>query len=204
MTSSVPKRRLRAADIVSLSLNPSALTGIFFIMLAATFEPPGRRRVSMAAIAFLFATLVPLATLFLLQARGRLSDIEMRLRTERALVYLWCVASYAVGAVLLFALRSAWPLWGFMALHVPNTLLLVALNRRWKISIHATVLVGLWTAALLFYGQRAVPAGALIPLAMWGRWAAGAHTIPELIGGAALGGTVTMAGITALRNLVGA
>jgi hypothetical protein len=199
----VTGRKVSAAQVVSLALNPSALTGAFFILLAVTLQPTGARRLLIASVAFLFAALVPLASVFLLHGSGRLSDVEMRSRIERTPVFLWCAAGYFAGAGVLFALGAAWQLWGLLALHVPNTLVLLALNRRWKISIHAMVLAGLWTAGLLFYGVPAVPAGGLLPLAAWARWAAGAHTLGELVGGATLGPALTLCGITALRSLVG-
>ena len=126
------------AELVSLALNPSLLTGVFFVMLACQFEPTTASRLCAAGTAVTFATLVPIASLFALVATGRLSDVEMRIRSERDVVYRVCLASYALGALLLVAIGSSWQVWGFMALHVPNTAVLSLLNRRWKVSIHAT------------------------------------------------------------------
>lgn len=193
----------RAARIVSLLLNPSLLTGIFFVMLSWRFEPTTAERLRASGIAVTFATLLPVASLFALVKAGKLSDVEMRLRDERHTVYNVCLASYALGAVLLVLGRSSWPVWGFMALHVPNTLVLSVLNRRWKISIHTTVIAGLCAAGIVFFGWGAAPALLLLPVAAWGRWAAGAHSRRELLGGVALGMVASTAGIMLLRHIVG-
>jgi hypothetical protein len=191
------------ADRVSLALNPSLLTGAFFLMLAWRFEPTTITRLRAGGTAFAFATLVPIASLFALVAAGRLSDVEMRIRSERNVVYGICLASYALGALLLLAIGSSWPLWGFMALQVPVTAMLAVLNHRWKVSIHATAIAGLCAAGVMFFGRWAAPALLLLPLAAWGRWAAGAHSGRELLTGAALGAASAPAGIALLRFLVG-
>jgi hypothetical protein len=48
---------LRIFDIVLLLLNPSVLMGVFFCLLAVTFEPPGSSRIISALIAVVFTTI---------------------------------------------------------------------------------------------------------------------------------------------------
>ena len=191
------------ADLVSLALNPSLLTGVFFVVLAGRFETTTAARLMIAATAATFATLVPIASLFALVAAGRLSDVEMRIRQERDVVFGVCLASYALGALTLVVLGASWPVWGFMALHVPNTLVLSLLNRRWKVSIHTTVIAGLGATAIFFMGWEAAPALVLLPLAAWGRWAAGAHSPLELAAGALFGSVTVSLGLALLRLAAG-
>lgn len=197
------RRRRPNAEWVSLVLNPSFLTGIFFVVLAWHFEPSGRARWVAAGVAASFATLVPIAALFVLVAAGRLSDVEMRQREERGAVYLTCLISYVLGTLLLVAVGTSWPIWGFMALHVPNTLVVMLLNRRWKVSVHTTVISGLCAAGVIFFGPVAWPALGLLVLAAWARWASGAHTVRELVSGALLGAVSVPLGLAGLRLLVG-
>ena len=191
-----------AAERVSLVLNPSLLTGVFFVILVWRFEPMTAARPWIAATAVTFATLLPIASLFVLVAMGHLSDVKMRIRSERHVVYGVCLMSYVVGAVALFAMGSSWQVWGFMALHVPNAIILSLLNRRWKISIHATAIAGLCAAGVVFFGRVAAPALVLLPIAAWGRWAAGAHSTHELLSGSVLGAVSAVAGIALRRCLV--
>ena len=193
----------RVPGAVSLVLNPSALMGIFLVTAAFTLEPTSARRLAHAAIALASAALLPIGALFVLHARGLLSDVEMRVRAERERVYAVCAVSYAVGAALLFGLGALWPLWGLLALHVPATAMLGVLNRRSKVSIHTAVITGLCAAGLILFGARAIPMALLVPCAAWARWAAGAHTVPELVTGAAVGAVWTTAGMLALRALLG-
>jgi hypothetical protein len=189
--------------IVSLLLNPSLLTGIFFMILSWRYEQAPEERLRAASIAVTFATLLPIGSLFALVKVGKLSDVEMRHRDERHTAYNVCLISYALGTVLLMAFGSSWPVWGFMALHVPNTIVLSVLNRRWKVSIHTTVIAGLCAAGIVFFGWTAVPALLLLLAAAWARWAAGAHSSRELLLGVALGAVASTTGLILLRSLVG-
>ncbi len=196
------RRPLRGPEVVSLVLNPSLLTGVFFVILAIRFEPESRRW-ELAGWAVLFATVLPITSLFVLRARGLLSDVEMRVRSERQTVYAVCALGYAAGAGLLASMHAAWPLTGLMTLLLPNALLLLLLNRYWKVSIHATTLAGLATAAVILFGPGAFPVIGLVPLAAWARWAAGAHTPGELLVGGGLGTVSAVLGLEAVRALAG-
>jgi len=199
----VNRQPARVADVLSLLLNPTAITGGFFLVLARRFEPGGPHRWLVGGTAVVFATLLPLGVLFVLRATGRLSDIEMRIRSERTGVYLWCSASYLAGLALLLAINAAWPLTALMALLLPGALALTLLNLRWKVSIHATTLAGLAVLALVLFGYGASPFALLVPLAWWARWAAGAHTSGELLAGTVLGAASAAVGIEAARALTG-
>lgn len=197
------RHRLRFPDLLSLLLNPSVMMGGFFCILAVEFERAGRLRILHALLAVAFTSLVPVGILFVLKARGKLSDVEMRVRSERDLVYLICATGYGIGAWLLYALGADWRLWGLLALHVPNTLILIVFNRRLKVSIHAMVITSLYAAALMFFGVRAAPVGILVIAAAWARWRAGAHSIAELVCGILIGGVLTPIEIVLLRKIMG-
>lgn len=194
---------LRASDLLSLLLNPSALTGAFFVLLAARFVRPGTGRILYDAIGVAFTTAIPLAVLFFLRSRSLLSDVEMRVRSERALVYGIGVATYALGTGSLWIAGAPWPLWGLLALHVPSTLLLLAMNRRLKVSIHTMVLTSLAVAAVWFLGAGWAPVALAVPAAGWARWDAGNHTVRELLWGALVGAGMTPLELLALQAAFG-
>jgi hypothetical protein len=194
---------LRVSDLISIVLNPSVLTGVFFCLLAARCEPPSTGRIVHDVLGVVFTVAVPVGLLFLLKAFGLLSDVEMRIRSERSRNYALCAAGYGLGAGLLFITGAPWPLWGLLALHVPNTLVLILVNRKLKVSIHTMVLTSLWVAALMFLGGSWAPAGLLVPVAAWARWDAGNHSVAELISGVLVGGLLTPIEIFALRSAFG-
>lgn len=194
---------LRVSDLLSVILNPSAVTGAFFVLLAARYSLPGARLILYDLIGIAFTAVIPVSTLFVLKSRGLLSDVEMRDRSERSLVYGIGVATYGVGTAILWAVDAPWPLWGLLALHVPNTLLLIAVNRRLKVSIHTMVLTSLAVTAVLWLGTGWVPAALAVPAAAWARWDAGNHSVKELLWGIVIGGVTTPIGILALQAAFG-
>lgn len=194
---------LRASDLISLVLNPSVLTGVFFCLLAARTEPPGARLAVHVVLGVAFTAVIPVVTLFMLKSLGRLSDVEMRVRPERSLVFGIGAATYGLGAALLWITKAAWPLWGLLALHVPNTVLLLAVNRRLKVSIHTMVLTSLAAAAGMFMGTGWLLAILLVPAAAWARWDAGNHSVEELVWGVLIGGLMTPVEILILRGAFG-
>jgi nucleoside-diphosphate-sugar epimerase len=200
---SLRHHRLRVSKILSLLLNPSVMTGVFFCLLAAKFEPPGSSRVFSAVISVIFTSLVPVGMLFVLKASGKLSDVEMSIRSERDRVYWLCTAGYGLGVGLLLLSGASWPLWGLLAWHIPNTLVLIVFNRWLKVSVHTVVLTSLYMGALMFLGTLTAPTGVLVLAAAWARWDAGNHSIAELMLGMLIGGVLTPIEIYALRTAFG-
>ncbi len=194
---------LRASDLLSVLLNPSALTGVFFVLLAARYARPGDRLILYDAIGVAFTAVVPISMLFFLRSRGLLSDLEMRVRSERSLVYGIGAATYGLGTVSLWITRAPWPLWALLALHVPNTLVLLAVNRRLKVSVHTMVLTSLAVAAVWFLGAGWVPAALTVPAAGWARWDAGNHSVKELLWGVLIGAGMTPLELLALQAAFG-
>jgi len=160
-----------------------------------------KRTFHVIPVIVVFTMLVPLGILFALQAVGQLSDIEMRVRSERTRVYLCCAASYSLGLWLFIALGTAWPLTALMALLLPSALVLALLNQWWKVSIHTTTLAGLATLGIGVFGTAALPFVLVVPLAAWARWAAGAHTPGELLTGIVVGAGSGVVGLEAVRAL---
>lgn len=202
--STVAGRAHPAADALSLALNPSVWGGGFVAFLALHLEGPGAVGIRHAILAFCFTGAVPVAVLFVLKAAGRVTDVELRTRSDRRLVYRVCIASYLLGALVLARTGAVWPVWGAVAAHVPPAIVLALLNRRSKVSIHTTGLSGVLAVALVIFGAAAWPLALVTVAGAAARWAAGAHSLAELAGGTAVGLVMTTAGFLLIGALAGA
>ena len=199
-------RGYRVANAVSYVLNPLVLPPVAFALIAAHFGGGAREVASVFGISLVFFCLVPLAYVAGMVRAGRAESLEVRERASRVGPFLVGSASYVVGAALLWATVEgpALPVTvAFAALYPLNSLVLLAINARWKISIHMTSLAGfvgvLGFTALTVW--RDLPAGveaaltvatvgplaALVPLLMWARVRVGAHTVGQVWAGAAFG-----------------
>lgn len=181
----------RLATALSLVLNPSIWGGGFVVFLATRFEPPGPHRWAVAALGFVVIGLLPVGLLFVMKALGQLDHVDMPEPGDRGRVYAICAVLYATGGLVLTVVGASWPVLAVVGAHVPATLTLAALNRRWKVSIHAAGLAGILAAALVLFGPTAWPLALALGLGAWARWGAGAHTAGQLAAGAAVGSIFT-------------
>lgn len=195
----------RAARAVSYVLNPLVFPAIGFPLLDAHFGAPWPEVVRTLGVSAVFFCFVPLGYILALVRTGRAESLEVRDRAARLRPMLIGVASYAVGALVLWQTvgGAAQPvIVTFSALFPLNTLGLWWITRRWKISLHVAGLAGFvsvlgftalasWPtlppgAGLLTPARVALLALLLLPL-MWARVHSRAHTAAQVVAGAAYG-----------------
>lgn len=210
-------RAYRLANAVSYVLNPLVFPPIAFTLIDAHFGAGPVQLLWTFGVSVVFFCLVPLFYVLGMIRTGRAESLEVRDQKSRLGPFLVGIASYAVGAVLLWwtVEGPAFPLIvAFAALFPINTGAILLINLRWKISIHMTSLAG-FVSVLLFTALtvwRDLPAGAeaaltiatvgplvlLLPLLMWARVRVGAHTPGQVAAGAAFGLLVPLAELWAL------
>ncbi len=199
-------RGYRLANAISYLLNPLIFPPIAFALIDAHFGA-GRAEIAWTfGVSGVFFCLVPLFYVLGMVRAGRAESLEVRSQERRLSAFLVSLASYVVGALLLWRTVEgpALPLIvAFAALFPINTALLLLINLRWKISIHMTSLAG-FVGVLLFTSLTAwrdLPAGVetaltlvtvgplvlLVPLLMWARVRVEAHTVGQVWAGAAFG-----------------
>ena len=199
------QRGYRVANAVSYFLNPLALPPVGFALVQWHFGAGALEIAWTFAVAAAFFCFVPLLYLLGMVRQGRAESLEVRERTRRLRPFLVGVGSYLAGILVLgLTVRTALPLIVSIAVLFPvNTLLIVLINTRWKISVHMTSLAG-FVSLLLFVALtvwRDLPAEAetaltaasvaplllLLPLLMWARVRVEAHTPGQVLAGAAFG-----------------
>ena len=79
-----------------------------------------------------------------------------------------------------------------MAAYTLSTLVVQYITRYWKISTHALGITAPLVALTLLYGNRTLPFLILIPMVCWARVYLKAHTLLQVIAGAALGTVSTV------------
>ena len=199
-------RSYRLANALSYILNPLVLPPVAFALIDAHFVAGLLEVAWTFGVSLAFFCLVPLLYVLGMIRMGRTESLEVRDRSARLEPLLVGMASYAIGALLLWRVVDgpALPLIvAFAALFPINTVVILLVNMRWKISIHMTTLAG-FVGVLLFTALtvwRDLPTGieaaltvatvgpllALVPLLMWARVRVGAHTLGQVWAGAAFG-----------------
>ena len=205
-------RGYRLANAVSYLLNPLIFPPIAFTLLDVHFGAGFVQALWTFGVSVTFFCLVPLFYVLGMVRAGRVESLEVRERSARLGPLLVGIVSYAVGALLLARTVEgpAFPIIvAFAALFPLNTAGLLLINTRWKISLHMSSLAG-FVGVLLFTALtvwRDFPADLeaaltlasvgplvlMVPLLMWARVRVGAHTVGQVVAGAAFGLLVPLA-----------
>ena len=206
-----PARAERLANALSYFLNPLVFPPVAFSLVSWHFGAPAAEALWVLGVSLAFFCVVPLLALLWMVRAGRAATIEIRDRTGRRTPLLVTVGSYVVGIVLLGATTATATtvLVAFALIYPVNTLMLILITHWWKISIHmaglAAFVSGLlfvtlvawqdlpedWEAALTV--ATTAPLMLLLPVLMWARVRARAHTVGQVVAGAAFGLFVPLA-----------
>ncbi|MBI4032703.1 hypothetical protein HY374_03290 [Candidatus Berkelbacteria bacterium] len=119
---------------------------------------------------------------------GRITDIHIMVREQRAIVFLVFLVSAAAGLALLWLLEAPRTIFLLALIAFGNGLLAALITLFWKVSIHAWVYAG---AAASFALLADAPWGWWLllglPLVIWARTHRQRHTIAQGVGGGLLG-----------------
>jgi hypothetical protein len=205
----------RLARGLSHVVNPLVLPPLLFGLVLTHLGAPLSEIGWAVSVGFVFFALLPLAYVARLWRGARVASMEVPDRAARWRPLLVSVAAY-LGAVLTLwttAETGAALLAALAGIHAGNTLLILGVTLRWKISIHTAALGG-FISMLLFVAQtpwpdRALQEALLTPAAVgtlvvllaaltWARVRTGAHTPTQAAGGAAFGLALPYAELAAL------
>jgi membrane-associated phospholipid phosphatase len=139
----------------------------------------------------LLAVVVPSLYVLVLYQRGVVSDIHLRIRSERIRPTLVTLATAVTTWLLLFSGNGPTLLIALATVNVIQTTLFFAITLYWKISAHtgsaATLAV---LAAWGLTGIAAVPIVLSVPLIAWSRVRLEDHTPAQTVMGAVLGSLI--------------
>lgn len=157
-----------------------------------------------AAVAVLFGAVLPFLFLLYLLRSEKVTKIDVPLRSQRTGPYLISVLIYIAGFVVLLAIGASTTVYALMFCYATNTLVISAINTKWKISAHAMGSSGPLTALAVTFGWPIVPFFMLVVLVGWARVELKAHTRAQVAVGALLGILLTAFQVEALYKLAGA
>jgi membrane-associated phospholipid phosphatase len=174
------------ARSLSTIFNPFVCATVLFVIVARAFSSSTLHFWELSIAGLFFFTIAPMLCVFYLYLSGRISDFDMSDRWERRRAFIAFIIVYAVAAAFLMAVHAPTVLiaitWGY----VGATLAIMLVTRWWKISTHAFGVTGPFAVMFLLFGLQPLPYAAIVPLVCWARVYLRAHTIAQVIAGAAL------------------
>jgi membrane-associated phospholipid phosphatase len=172
---------LRAATVVTHLFNPAVVAAFTFLLL---LQIDNNLSPLFVAVCLTFGTFVPLAIIYLLSKRGLISDFFVSKKNERAKPFAGAILSYLAGSLTLCLFKAPPIITALMLCYGGNTLVMMLITRRWKISVHASGIAGPTTVLIESLGAWAsVFFAFLVPVA-WARLRLNAHTPTQILAGA--------------------
>lgn len=174
------------ARILSTIFNPFLTALALFMILSHIRARTTEEFWWLLFLSTFFTSIGPMLFIFWLYASDRISDLDMSVREEREKVFGVFVVFYLLGTVTLWLTHSPLLLIATMAGYTLATIIVQYITRYWKISTHALGITAPLVVLCLLYGRQPLPFVPLIPAVCWARVYLKAHTIAQVIAGAAL------------------
>ena len=174
------------ARSLSTIFNPFLTALALFVILAHVGASGTLDFWRLLFISTAFTSLGPMLYVFWLYATDRISDLDMSIRAEREMVFSAFVIFYGIGAAALWFAHAPRLMIAAMLGYLLSTLVVQYITRYWKISTHALGITAPWIALTLLYGRQPLPFVVLIPMVCWARVYLKAHSVAQVLAGAAL------------------
>ena len=189
-----PKVEKMAVAISAISY-PPFISAVVFVMLSLTAEATSTAIISMV-ISVTTSLVIPFIAIMYYSRKFGNGDGDIVRREDRVRPFLVGISSYILGVFLLYVSGAPWICTVMMMSYATSTILVMAISTRWKISVHATGLMGpIVLLAMAFDPVYAVLSLSIIPVA-WSRYVRRKHTPAQLIAGALFGSVYTVLFLT--------
>ena len=174
---------IRIARHVSNILAPTTIS-LPFVFLVAFYQARNQLVAFVyACITLFFLSIGPLMYIVIGVRLGKLSDIVVSRRSERAGPFLFGIISATIGWLVLALTNGPRHLQTALIITAFSGVLMLLITFKWKISIHASSLGGAATMLTALYGAVMLPLFGLVALVSWSRVALRRHTITQVVAG---------------------
>jgi membrane-associated phospholipid phosphatase len=180
------------ARILSTIFNPFLTALALFVILAHVGSTSTLGFWRLLFLSTCFTSIGPMLYVFRLYAVDRISDLDMSVRHEREAIFSAFVVFYSVGTLVLYLAHAPRVMIAAMLGYTLSTILVQFITRYWKISTHALAITAPMVALMLLFGRQPLPFVVLVPMVCWARVYLRAHTLLQVVAGAALGAGTTI------------
>ena len=193
-------KRIRIARYVSHILAPATIS-LPFIWLVAFYQAQDQLTALIyACITLFFLSVGPLLYIIIGVRLGKLSDIDVSRRSQRAGPFMFGIVSVMIGWLVLALTNGPRNLQTVMIITVFSGIIMMVITFWWKISMHASSLGGVATMLTVLYGAVMLPLFVLLVFVSWSRVVLRRHTVTQVIAGS-LAGIVLSLVILKLRGV---
>jgi hypothetical protein len=177
-------KRESLAKAVTLLMNAPLLAVATFAYIYLT-DPAGPTS-SVLATAIFFSGVLPILIIFVQRRSGIVTEMMVNEREERTKPFLGAISSYVVGTLALMHLEAPAAMVYLMACYLVNSIFMMIVTLRYKISIHASGVAGPATFLVHQYGVRLWPLTLVLVVVGWARLELRMHTAGQVAWGVLL------------------
>lgn len=193
----------RFAHNLSLVLIPPTIAAVVFAVLVAAYEHGSLfHRIVVWVVATACAGVLQMVYVLYLRKMEKVTAYDVPERLQRTGPYLVSAGFSLGGLMLLLFLNASVFVWGLMWCFLVNTLILNAINLRWKISAHLMGFTGPLVFLFPLFGWTLLWTLPLAALLGWARVELRAHTLPQVLAGAAAGIVLTLAQVWVILEIL--
>ena len=174
---------VNSASVISGIFNPAVTAAFTFLILLYPLQST-QKFLMLMATCITFGTMVPLVMMLQLTKIGVISDFNVSERKERTRPFVGAAASYLAGGGVLLLMKAPTIIIALMLCYAGNTVIMLLITLRWKISIHASGVAGPTTALVYSIGACAAVFFILLIPVGWARMQLKAHTPWQILVGA--------------------
>ncbi|MGD0423530.1 MAG: hypothetical protein ABSA92_08750 [Candidatus Bathyarchaeia archaeon] len=174
---------VNSASVISAIFNPAVTAAFTFLILLYPMQSI-QTFLMLMATCVTFGTMIPLVMMLQLTKSGVISDFNVSERKERTRPFVGAAASYLAGGGVLLLMKAPIIIIALMLCYAGNTVIMLLITLRWKISIHASGVAGPTTALVYSIGTWAAVFFILLIPVGWARMQLKAHTPWQILVGA--------------------
>jgi len=171
---------------ISAVLSPYVAAAIFITVVVYSYAQDLNQFLPWMITFFLFAIIVPgFYILWQLETKN-IQDIHMAKLSERKIPFLIAAVSSVVGAIVLYYLGAAKPVFVISVVYAINTVFIAIITQFWKISVHTGMYASIATISLIVFGTNFWWLYLLLVPLSWARVFRRRHTIWQTVAGATM------------------
>lgn len=174
---------VRLARYVSNILAPAPISLPVVVLVAFYHSRDQLVALIYALITIFFLSIGPLLYIALGVRLGKLSDLDVSRRSERAGPFLFSITSVTIGWLVLLLIHGPKNLETTLIITAVSGVVMMVTTLWWKISIHASSLGGAATMLTVLYGAVMLPTFLLLALVSWSRVVLRRHTVAQVVVG---------------------
>jgi hypothetical protein len=196
----VGSKQLSAAKAVSLVFNAPLLAVCTFLYIYLRAEP--MPWYGMVVAAAFFSGVLPILLILTMKKSGIVSEMMVNNMEDRTRPFLGALASYLLGVAALLLLSAPHIMVYLMACYFVNSLAMMLITLRYKISIHTAGVAGPTVFLIRLYGLAIWPFLLVAAVVSWARYKLDMHTVWQLVLGFLVTGLLTYAQLEVYRLIL--